>query len=588
MMRARPLLIVSLALALAAGANLTAALSNVAGLPGRPRQALAAELPRVRFVAAAGSSILLHGTYPKVSSSCVTPVQPILHARYPGTIEIGKDTDGKLFVIGVLPFEEYLKGIAEMPRMWPMAALKAQVVAARSYALANLAYADPTGARLGYQLCATDACQVYRGLGVSDGPYGDRWVKAVDATASQVLLYRDRPADTVYFSTSNGKTLGNDKVFGSAALPYLRPVRERDDGASPLSHWAVTLPFGDVARFLRAAGHWGGGSITSVSKVGGDVVVKGGGDSTTLTVSDFRSSMNAWAHCLDPARYPTFESSGLRLPQTVPSKWFSTSKAGASVVLTGRGWGHGVGMVQWGAYGKALRGLSYEDILAHYYGGLRPVEFSEPSEIRIGLAVGLTAVTVQPTGAVSVDRPNAGPGPWVATGGKRLRLRHGAPPPTYITAGRIVEAPSRLRSGQTVTVTASVPELSVARLVLRMPGPDQQMEPATTVAAGTVEVSGTVPDVPSGRYRLQLQLTNGIDIVRSGRRTVRVAGVSPAPSPSPSPTPPSPMPSAVALAPTSSSPAAPITIGVAGIAAVALALFILRRTRRRPAPPPPG
>ena len=584
-MRPRPLLFLCLALGLATGANLVAAVGNGHGLPFRPPKAIASELPRVRFVATPGSSILLHGTYPKVSSSCVAPIQPILHARYPGTIEIGMDTDGKLFVIGVLTFEDYLKGIAEVPRTWPLAALEAQVVAARSYALANLAYPDPTGSRLGYQLCATDACQVYRGLGVSDGPYGDRWVKAVDATTSQVLLYNGRPADTVYFSTSKGTTVGNDKVFGSAPLPYLRPVKEHDDGASPLSHWSVTLPFADVARFLRAAGHWGSGSVTSVTQSGGNVVVKGGAASTTLTVTDFRSSLNAWAHCLDPARYPTFTASGVRLPQTVPSKWFSTSKVGAAVVLTGRGWGHGVGMVQWGAYGKALRGLSYQDILASYYGGLRPVEYPELSEIRIGIAAGLTSVTVQPTGEVSMDRANAPSEPWLVIGGKKLRIRHGTAPPSFITAGRIVTAPSRMRSGQTVTVSASVPELSVAHLVLQTPGMDLEMQPGTTVQAGTADVTGTVPDIPSGTYRLQLELTNGIDIAGSRTRKVRVAGVSP--SPTPSPTTPSPSRSALALAPTGSSPAAPIAIGAAGLAAVALALFILRRTRRRPAPPLP-
>ena len=101
-------------------------------------------------------------------------------------------------------------------------------------------------------------------------------------------------------------------------------MKEHDDGASPLSHWTVTLPFGDLARFLRAGGHWGSGAITSVSKGGGNVVVKGGGASRTLTVTDFRSSLNYWAHCLDPAGYPTFSSGGARLPQTITSKWFST------------------------------------------------------------------------------------------------------------------------------------------------------------------------------------------------------------------------------------------------------------------------
>ena len=93
---------------------------------------------------------------------------------------------------------------------------------------------------------------------------------------------------------------------------------------------------------------------------------------------------------------------------------------------------------------------------------------------------------------------------------------------------------------------------------------------------------GTVPPVPTGTYRLQLEVTDGIDIVRSAPRTVRIAGVAPTPSASPSPSAPR-SPSAIALAPTGSSPAAPIAIGAGGVLALALALLLLRRIRRRPA-----
>jgi hypothetical protein len=350
----------------------------------------------------------------------------------------------------------------------------------------------------------------------------------------------------------------------------------------------VRLPFGDVARFLRAADHWGSRRVTSVSKRGESVVVKGGGVTRKFNVTEFRIYLNSWAHCLDPARYPTFSSGGLRLPQTVPSKWFSTSKRDSAVVLTGRGWGHGVGLVQWGAYGKALRGLSYRRILAAYYGGLRPRRFAEPTEIRIGIAVGLKSVIVQGTGQVSISRAGAESGPWLVTGGKKLRVRHTKPPPTYITAGRIVEAPVHARSGRNVTVTASVPETSVARLVLRMPGPDLGLGPGKTVQPGVVTVSGEVLAVSSGRYRLQLELTDGIDIVRSAARPLRVTGSTPTPSPSsPSPTSPSPSSrrsSPVALAPTGASRGAPLAIGVGGVVALAIALLILRRTRRRARP----
>jgi len=588
--RARTLLV----LALTAAASLGPILPRPAGpLRGMVRPALAADLPRVSFVAAPGASILVHGTYPRVASSCVDPVQAILHARYRGTIEVGRDTDGKLFVVGVLPFEDYLKGIAEMPRTWPMEALKAQVVAARSYALAHMRYPDPTGERLGYQLCATDACQVYRGMGVSAGPYGDRWDRAVNATVRQVLLFGGRPADTLYFSTSKGSTVGNEQVFGTAPLPYLRPVIERDDGASPLSHWTSTLAFADVGRFLRAGGLWSGGSVTSVTRSGNNVVVRGTGASKTLSVTDFRSSLNYWAPCLEPASYPGY-SGGIRLPQTIPSKWFAMSRRGAAVALTGRGWGHGVGMVQWGAYGKALRGLRYAEILAAYYGGLRPVEYAEPSEIRIGIATGLTTVRIAATGVVSATGTGVQTGPWLITGGKALRVRRGAQPPTYIAAGRILKAPSRARSGRTITATVTVPVLSVVRLVLEGPGPDVLLA-GRTETPGQATITARVPSIPTGTYGLRAQFTNGIDIARSARRTIRVSGTvgSPSPSPSPSalPTPsPTPTGTAAALPAQSSSRSVPLVLVAGGAVLLAgVAFLLVLRVRRRPGrPAPPG
>ena len=380
---------------------LGASLLVAAALSGVPRTSASGSpggLPRVRFVAGADASILVHGTYPQVPSPCVRPVQPILHARFVGTVEVGKASDGRLFVIGALPFEEYLKGIAEVPRTWPEEALKAQVVAARSYALAHVGHPDDTGRSLGYQLCATQSCQVYLGLGVANGPYGERWRAAVDATAGQVLLYQGRPADTLYFSTSNGHTFGNDQVFGSAPLPYLRPIRERDDGDSPLSHWRATIPLKDVGRFLRAAGDWSTGSIRTARTSGSKVIITGrGGASRTIDMAQFRVDINDWAHCLEPTRYPGVNgTNGTALPQAVPSKWFSMTTVSGSAVLRGRGWGHGVGMVQWGAEGKATRGLSYRNILGAYYGGLRPRSYPEPAVIRVGIATGLTSVRSRP------------------------------------------------------------------------------------------------------------------------------------------------------------------------------------------------
>jgi stage II sporulation protein D len=89
---------------------------------------------------------------------------------------VAKSDDGSLYLIGELGFEDYLKGIAEVPRSWPMEALKAQVVAARTYAMNSLQAGSSEGRALGYDLCATQACQVYLGMGVEAGAWGSRWV----------------------------------------------------------------------------------------------------------------------------------------------------------------------------------------------------------------------------------------------------------------------------------------------------------------------------------------------------------------------------------------------------------------------------
>ncbi len=538
--------------------------------------AAASALPRITFTAGPGGSILVHGTYPRLVTHCVRPVQPILHARFTGTIEVGRDAQGMLFVIGVISLEDYLKGIAEVPRQWPLEALKAQVVAARTYALSHMAYPDPTGAELGYQLCSTDACQVYRGLGVADGPYGTGWQRAVDATRDQVLLYGGRPADTLYFSTSRGVTLGNDQVFGSSPLPYLRPIVELDDGASPVSHWRTTIPLADVTTFLRKAGDWSGATITSATLAGSDVTLSGGGTSTTISVSSFRSDVNAWAHCLHPDRYPTVNAvNGTTLPQTVPSVWFSLVTASGSVVLTGRGWGHGVGMVQWGAEGKAARGLSYRQILADYYGGLRPRVYAEPSTIRVGIAVGLKSVIVSPAGPVTVSGATApGTGPWLVTGQPALQLAASGTPPTYIEPGSLTP-PASGRSGRTISATLSLPQLSVVSLVLSAGGVDAPVTRPDTELAGTVTLAGTVPEITTGTYAIQAVVSDGIDIVRTPARTIHIDGLAPTPPSGGSP-------GGTALPP-AGHPANPaVVIFLLGLVAVPVAAVgILTLVRRR-------
>jgi stage II sporulation protein D len=365
-------------------------------------------------------SFLVHGAYPPVGSDCVRPSQPELLARYPGTLRVVRSDDGTLALTVTVPFERYLQGIAEVPASWPMAALVAQAIAARSYALARTGWEGQQGEPLDEPICATAACQVYRGLPVGSEPGIERWYRAVRRTRGLVLLYQGRPAETVYFSTSNGRTYGNEEVFGGSPLPYLRPVIERDDGASPLSRWRVEIAFADLARFLTAAGEWSRDRAIASVRLVGDTVEVSGGAVREMDLSTFRDAVNAWAHCLEPRRYPPDG-----MPTTIPSRWLSISSGPRSITVTGRGWGHGVGMVQWGAYGKAVRGVSAGAILAFYYGALRPSRYPEPGMIDVQVASGLVSLKLVPSRAGALlDSEGLGRGVVVRiSGGDELGVR---------------------------------------------------------------------------------------------------------------------------------------------------------------------
>jgi SpoIID/LytB domain protein len=347
----------------------------------------------VQVAATADAWIHVLGRYPHVDSDCKHYEQPTLQARYPGRLVIHREDDGTLTLTLAIPFESYLDGIAEVPSSWPRAALEAQAIAARSYALASTGWQGEPGETLDTPICSTTSCQVYGGMPA--GPPGrlNRWEQAVRKTRGQVLLYDGRPATTFYFSTSNGQTYGNEQVFGGTPLPYLRGVPEHDDGASPTSHWRSTVPFPDLRRFLAREDLWPADRpISSVEGNGDAITVHGGGTSSRIDGSTFRSAVNAQAPCLAPGRYPQDS-----LPVTIPSRWMTASSGGGQAVFTGRGWGHGVGMVQWGAYGKAKRGWSAARILGAYYGGLQPRRFREPGEIKVRIASGLRVVRIRPS-----------------------------------------------------------------------------------------------------------------------------------------------------------------------------------------------
>lgn len=551
----------------------------VAGLllPLSEGRAHAGPKRQFRFTAEAGQSLLVHGEYPRVSSSCVNTVQPVLHARFRGAVELARASDGTLYLIGELGFEDYVKGIAEVPRSWPLEALKAQVVAARTYAMNRLEAGSSEGRALGYDLCATQACQVYVGMGVEAGPWGGRWVKAVDETAGEVLLHGGSPAITFYSSTSNGRTYPNEEVFGGEALSYLRGIVEEDDRESPLAHWKVRVPFNDLSRFLEAGGAWSGGPIRKVVGKGEDVVIRRGATSARLHREDLRDELNGIASCLDPD-YPTSEPDGYRLPQTVPSDWYTVSQDGSAVVLEGRGWGHGVGMVQWGAKGKADRGLSYADILAAYYGGLRPTTVEVPGSIRVLIAEGLESVTVAPSGLAEVSGAKSVPSaPWTVAGGRRLSVSKGEAPPLVleIEAGEVKQEADRVRTSVEISKNASL------RFEFLRGDAVVASTPWKPHEKGGASVQQALPAISAGMYGVQIAASDGVDVITTPVGRIQVSGqVAATAAASPTLTPTQPGEPATAI-PQDRSPVPSAALWLSAAVALVVALLALAAGRRR-------
>src|SRR5438067_1456910 len=139
-----------------------------------------------------------------------TTLELVGSGQFHGTLE-ARRTPGGLTLINELSLDDYVAGIAEVPPSWPMEALKAQAVAARTYALWEMQSGH--WQKFGYDVCSTTDCQVYGGMNVLRLESGARWVAAVKATSNEVLLYDGRPALARYHSSSGGRTLNNEVVF---------------------------------------------------------------------------------------------------------------------------------------------------------------------------------------------------------------------------------------------------------------------------------------------------------------------------------------------------------------------------------------
>jgi stage II sporulation protein D len=330
----------------------------------------------------------------------------VLGRQYRGWLEILVGSDGRLLVVNQVPLEEYLLGVVprEMPGSWPMEALRAQAVAARTYAVSQILASQAAGAP--FAVLATSESQVYGGsTGEAPNP-----TLAVDSTRGIVLTHQGTPISAVYHASSGGHT-ENSEIVWTSARAYLKGVPDFDQ-ACPRFTWERTMTPAEVSSILTAAGHnigrlrdivpsgargvsgrtWsitfrgdrgdvtlrseearrllglfsslfevtfareGETFITTPMKSGAVVVVAGG--SAGATVTDV--SVVGASYSIGP------EGKLHRMTRySVVHRGF----AAGEIRFAGRGWGHGVGMSQYGAAQLASDGRAYGEILAYYYRG---------------------------------------------------------------------------------------------------------------------------------------------------------------------------------------------------------------------------
>jgi stage II sporulation protein D len=267
---------------------------------------------------------------------------------YRGKIKLQKNAGGGMDVIGFLDVEDYLYGVVprEMPPQWHLESLKAQAIAARTYAL----YQKGKNKNRDYDVIATTTSQVYGGAGAETAKSN----QAVEETKGTVLLYNGQLALTYFHANSGGMTEDAKRVW-SADVPYLKAVSDDYSMKAPNCSWNISLSADKISKSLNKKG-MEIGRIESLIPI--DISPSGrimkikishSGKETIVSGTDFRNKID---------------------PSIIKSTLFTIINDGDEVRIEGKGYGHGVGMSQWGAHIMASEGYSYSDILKHYYLGV--------------------------------------------------------------------------------------------------------------------------------------------------------------------------------------------------------------------------
>ncbi|MGB2961400.1 MAG: SpoIID/LytB domain-containing protein [Candidatus Omnitrophota bacterium] len=273
---------------------------------------------------------------------------------YRGDIDIIRK-EGGLDIINRAELEDYLKGVIprEVHPLWPYSALKAQAIASRSFAV----YQALIRKNKDYDLTGDASSQVY------GGKAGERWrtTRAVEATRGKILEYRGKAFPAYFHSCCGGHTENVSRLWDQKIKP-LKGVKCQWCRWSPRFRWTIRVPTRTILEKLREKGY-------DIKRV--DNIKEGKRDpSGRLEYVDVKSG-NKWLNI----KTEHFRSALGK--KNLMSANFSIKKYPFFYLFGGHGWGHGVGMCQWGAFGMSLRRWSAERILNYYYPGTRIVSLSE-------------------------------------------------------------------------------------------------------------------------------------------------------------------------------------------------------------------
>ena len=271
--------------------------------------------------------------------------------RYHGDFEYVRRSGDKLTVINIVDIEDYVKGVIpyEMSGSWPIEALKAQALCARTYAASHF----NANSYYGFDVTNDTYSQVYRGLtgatSTSDA--------AVEQTAGIYILYAGEPISAMYCSSNGGATEDSENITGNA-VGYLRGKVDSFEAAAASinanSSWTDTLTRSQLAEKANTLGF----SIASADSIEITYSDTGNVIGMKLTDSNGRSASFSGKACYE------FCTSTLGLK----SISFEISENGDSVTFIGSGWGHSLGMSQFGAYAMAKTyGFTYDQIVNFYY-----------------------------------------------------------------------------------------------------------------------------------------------------------------------------------------------------------------------------